>query len=74
MRLYGTITCIKCGKPAFIHAGHLISRRKMALGNYTDIKILSGWCSEKCHDVMEADQDGCFSKYDNTKYQIKEVL
>lgn len=61
----GTSNCIKCGKPAKLYSGHLKARKKMALGNLIDIEISAGWCSEKCHDSMKSDENGCFGRYYN---------
>ncbi len=61
----GTMYCIKCGKPAIIHAGHLKAREKMALGNLIDVKIGAGWCSEDCYNSLKSDINGCFGVYNN---------
>jgi hypothetical protein len=67
----GTKYCIKCGKPSIMFAGHLKGIQRMALGNFVNIKITAGWCSEECHDSMKSDDYGCFGIYDNSMEVIK---
>lgn len=62
-RFAGTMYCIKCGKPAILHAGHLKARERMALGNLIDVKVSAGWCSEDCYDSMGG-RNCCFGTYD----------
>ena len=64
-RNLGTKLCIKCGKEAVFHCGHLKTKESMALENFVDVKVLAGWCSEECYNSREPDSEGCYGYYNN---------
>lgn len=41
-----TENCIICGKKAVIWCGYVIAKKKMALGNYIDKKVIAGFCDK----------------------------
>lgn len=46
MRHLKTENCIICGKKAVIWHGHVVAKERMALGNYIDKKVISGFCEQ----------------------------
>lgn len=75
----GTENCIICGKKSTGHAGHVIAKMRMALGNLVDTKISAGWCDEhtkiidgvahhldKLGNVNGGNANGCYGLYDNS--------
>lgn len=42
---YETAKCIRCGKPAVIHTGHVVSSNGK--------KITAGWCGERCLETWK---------------------
>lgn len=64
-----TAKCILCGELATCHHGHVLGKEKMALGNYVDIKIIAGFCAT-CDNIANADENGCYGNYDNTKHGL----
>ena len=65
---FGTTKCIKCGKLAKLHCGHVIGKDIGTLGIPFDVKILAGFCSEECHGTLQSDSNGCFGKFDFYKH------
>ena len=61
-----TEQCVICGNKAVIWYGHVIAKEKMALGNYIDKKVVSGFC-EKHKDYEIEDETGFYGNYDSTK-------
>ena len=64
----GTTKCIKCGKEAKLHCGHVIGKDIGALGIPFDVIVLAGFCSEECHNSMDADPNGCFGSFNYYKH------
>ncbi len=52
MKHLKTEKCIICGKKAAGWYGYVIAKQKMALGNYIDIKVISGYCEEHLQENM----------------------
>lgn len=47
-----TENCIICGKRAVGWHGYVTAKQKMALGNYIDIKVISGYCEDHLQESM----------------------
>lgn len=68
MKNIGTSKCLACGNKAIMWAGHVIGRKRMVFGNFADVKVGAGWCSEECHDSLKADDNGCFGRLNLPKH------
>lgn len=51
MKHLKTENCIVCGKEAVAWHGYVRAKDKMALGNYVDVKVISGFCKEHMSDM-----------------------
>lgn len=51
MRMLKTESCIICGKKAVAWHGYVVAKDRMALGNYIDVKVISGYCEEHSRDT-----------------------
>ena len=46
MNRYKTSNCIVCWENAMWWHGHVIGKKRMALGNLIDVKVIAGFCEE----------------------------
>lgn len=47
-----TEKCIICGKKAVCWHGYVIAKSKMALGNYINTHVISGYCEEHLQESI----------------------
>ena len=65
MKQLKTENCILCGKKAIGWHGYVTAKDKMALGNYVDVKVISGYCEDHLQESIN-DEDIVNGKpYDN---------
>lgn len=51
MKHFKTEKCIICGRRAIAWSGYVTAKDKMALGNYIDVKVVSGFCEEHMNNM-----------------------
>lgn len=49
MKYLKTENCVICGSKAIGWHGDVLAKEKIALGNYIDVKVVSGYCEEHLH-------------------------
>ena len=53
MRYLKTENCVDCGAKAVAWHGYVLAKEKMALGNYIDVKVISGYCEKHSQSTEE---------------------
>lgn len=52
MKKLKTENCVICGKKAVGWHGYVVAKEKMALGNYIDTKVISGYCEQHLQESI----------------------
>lgn len=71
MKILKTENCVVCGNKAIAWHGYVIAKDKMALGNYIDVKVISGYCKEHEEHLRSTKEEIVQGKSYNSKLMEK---